>query len=185
MKGNEVGNCSDFTCTSLYFGKYLLNLDQINSGSCDYNFEDNSNIDAAWYKGCKESVFSVTTGKMGRPCVTDRDCVFPWGNNSTVTYQSLGSYCSFETQFLDPPPCDTIHGVCSDTIDISEEIFWWCFVSNMSTDVQLSIYYRSADPCNVTSLKETYSAEDCVSLSGTGMSALSYRSHFEYVSPDS
>lgn len=58
-------------------------------------------------------------------------------------------------------------------------------MSNMSVDFQLTLSLQDVDVCNVTELKSTFSKEDCVTVSGTGMGALKYRSHYTYVPPPS
>lgn len=56
-------------------------------------------------------------------------------------------------------------------------------MSNMSLDVQLSLSLRNIDVCNISDIKTTFSLNECVSVSGTGMGALQYRSHYRYVAP--
>jgi len=55
----------------------------------------------------------------------------------------------------------------------------------MSVNAQLTFSMNNIDICNITELKSTFSSDDCVSKSGTGMSSLRYRSHYRYVAPES
>ncbi len=59
--------CNDWNCTSLLLEEYYLESMQIEKGACQSSADIlvDLNINAAWYKGCKESVFSLKTGKMG------------------------------------------------------------------------------------------------------------------------
>jgi hypothetical protein len=51
----------------------------------------------------------------------------------------------------------------------------------MSDNVQLAITFETnIDVCNITAMKEYFSSTDCMSRSGTGMSALRHRSHYSY-----
>jgi hypothetical protein len=177
--------CGDDVCTSLNFGMYLIDMELIDAGVCAFSAEMllDSTVDATWYKGCKESVYSVTTGKMGRPCVTDEDCTYPWGNNTNLTYFAFDESCPFRSVSLVPPQCDTFLGICGDTQREAEELFWWCFVNNMSLNVQLTLSLRNIDVCNISQLIDSFTSDDCVSVSGTGMTALPYRSHYTYEAP--
>jgi hypothetical protein len=177
-------SCDEFNCTSLFFENYLRNVQQVDNGLCnDASYVQNPLVDASWYKACKESVYSVSTGKKGRPCISDEDCSFPWGNSShNLTYSAYGSVCPFPLNSTTAPPCDTIIGICSDTQDLAETMFWWCFVSKMSAPFQLSVASR-VDPCNIAQLRSEFTSNDCVALSGTGMDALRYRSRYSYAQP--
>ena len=180
--GEEL--CEDWNCTLIYFENYVVNEAQIEVGSCDdTSIIIDANRDNAWYKGCKEMVFSVTSEKKGRPCDTDIDCLFPWSSESNLTYFGLGSVCQFTPLSNSTSRCDTFVGICSDTQESAEDLFWWCFVMNMTTDVQLTLsLYDGIDPCNISQIRKGFSTDDCVSKSGTGMSALPYRSHYSYMS---
>ena len=177
--------CADEDCTSLFLRNYLKNSQEIEKGACNStSLVINANIDASWYKGCKESVYSVNTGKLGRPCLSDEDCAFPWGNMTILTYTNLGVTCSFEPRNNNsPPPCDTFLGICGDSQEEAEDLFWWCFVSNMPLDVQLTLSLNSVNACSISDLKSSFSYNDCVSVSNTGMSALQFRAHYTYDSP--
>jgi hypothetical protein len=181
----NVTMCGNEICTDLSFQSYSLDKKQIERGVCKLSVKNviPPNIDAAWYKGCKESVYSVAADKMGRPCSTDDDCWYPWGGGSNLTYVALNETCEFSSVNIDSPHCDTFLGICGDTHKGAEELFWWCFVSNMSLDVQLSLSLRSIDVCNISDIKATFSSNECVSVSGTGMGGLQYRSRYRYVAP--
>ncbi len=177
---NKMDLCGDWNCTKIYFENYMVNKNQIESGSCDTSsIVIDSNLNAAWYKQCKESVYSVSTGKIGRPCVSDDDCLFPWSNLSLLTYSALNQTCSFDIP-SDSSQCDTFRGVCTDTQESSENHFWWCFVNNMTLDLEITLSLLHIDPCNISQLKESFSTNDCVSVSGTGMAALKYRTKYQY-----
>jgi hypothetical protein len=179
----NVELCGDWNCTSLILNNYILETKLINNGACllTANILIDPNIDASWYKGCKESVYSVTTGKTGRPCVSDDDCGFPWAKSSNMMYETYNGTCYFDTIVTNGSQCDTFVGKCSDTQEEAEDIFWWCFVQNMSLDVQMTLSFQGFDICNSSNLKSSFSSNDCISLSGTGMDALQYRSHYQYV----
>jgi hypothetical protein len=178
--------CGDWECTNLTLTTYQVDKSQIDKGWCNSSASlvTNVKIDAVWYKECKESVYSVTTGKTGRPCIRDEDCIFPWMNTTNLTYMALNNMCDYDAVSNDPPPCDTFLGICGDTHEEAEELFWWCFVETMSLDVQLTLSLRGIDVCNITDLKSSFSVEECVSVSGTGMAALSHRTHYRYTAPD-
>ena len=181
-----VEMCDDWNCVSLNMENYQVNLAQIDGGSCvtTANVVIDPTVDSAWYIGCKERVYSVTMGKLGRACTTDQDCFLPWDSNSSLTYTFLNETCQFDTISSHiSPKCDRFLGICSDTQLEAEDLFWWCFVTEMSLDVQLTLSLLNIDGCNVTQLKSTFSSVDCVSVSGTGMSALPYRNHFRYTTP--
>ena len=176
--------CREENCTSLYERDYLGNLNQIKSGSCDSSGKIlDPNIDASWFKGCKESVLSLVNGKTGRPCQSDQDCLFPWEGNDNLTYVALNSTCPMSLTSQDPPHCDYFRGICSDTQENSEDIFWWCVANNMSINVQLTFRFFGIDPCDFSALRESFFTEDCVSQSGTGLDAVNYRSHFVFIAP--
>ena len=167
--------------------KYSSNLAQILSGSCEtsVNIVLDPHIDASWYKGCKEYVSSVRTNKLGRPCVTDNDCFFPWGNNSETTYVSLDRTCQYNLTSLGGSVCDTFQGVCFDTSQVKDELFWWCFLHNMSAPYQIAlVVFQSIDPCNASAVLDAFSAEACVPASASLISsAIEFRTHYRYTSP--
>ncbi len=182
---NGADMCSDWNCTLFFIERYHFNLIEINNNSCGEPFNNilESNMETSWYKGCKQSVYNVGTGKSGRPCITDEDCLFSWGNTSQITYLSLDTLCPFNLENVETSQCDTVLGICTDSHQTAETLFWWCFVNNMTVDFQLTLSLSSAvDPCNISQLRDHFSTNDCVSQSGTGMEALQYRNHYAYVS---
>ncbi len=185
VNGTEL--CGDWECTNLTLTTYHVDKDQIDRGYCDLSatMVTDANADSIWYKECKESVYSVTSGKRGRPCIQDSDCLYPWTKAPNMTYVFLNSPCTFDpVNNNEPPPCNTILGICADTHDEAEDLFWWCFVQKMSLDVQLTLSLQGIDGCNATELKSSFVTDDCVSVSGTGMEALVYRNRYHYISPD-
>jgi hypothetical protein len=183
---NAADMCDDWNCTSIFLENYRFNQLQIDGGSCEGTSKNalDSYADEAWYKRCKESVYSVETEKKGRPCVTDEDCFFPWGNSPNVTYLSLNNVCVLNVSTSEKSQCNTIAGICTDTHQSAENLFWWCFVNSMTTDFQLTLMiHKNIDPCDATQMRDYFSISDCVPLFRIGMDTRNYRSHYSYVSP--
>lgn len=176
--------CDNPNCTSLFLDDYEQNSNWLADGKCE---AADVPLDVGWYRKCKKKMFSVESGKKGRKCESDDDCIIT-ANCTNGKCAQWGGNCTIDEDCNVPTVCDYWSNICTDTKQVIEGLFLNCYIDLMPRSVQgyLAEHGVQIEDKNsaeyFNKLRELFLTEtlECVSKSGTGMDALVYRDHYAY-----